>query len=52
LLNQHSLSIDAQEVGGLVSRTIHLHLNSGEVRMKSSNQEYETVLFKGYAGVG
>ena len=42
LLNQHGLTIDAKDVGGLVSRTIHLHLDTGEVRMKSSGQSEET----------
>jgi chemotaxis protein CheD len=51
LFDQHGLSIDARDVGGLVSRTIHLHLDSGEVRVKSSGHE-EYVLFKGYANAG
>jgi chemotaxis protein CheD len=54
LLAQHGLSIDAMEVGGVVSRTIHLHLKTGEVRLKSSGQSEESILFKGksYANVG
>jgi chemotaxis protein CheD len=52
LLGQHGLSIDAQQVGGLVSRTLHLHLGTGEVRLKSSGQNEETILFKGYASAG
>lgn len=45
----HGLAIDAQDVGGLVSRTLHLHLRTGEVWLKSSGQSEETILFKGYA---
>jgi chemotaxis protein CheD len=52
LLDLHGLNIDAQDVGGLVSRTIHLYLNTGEVRMKSSNQPEEIILFRGYAHAG
>jgi chemotaxis protein CheD len=52
VLKQHGLSIDAQDVGGLVSRTIHLEMATGEVRMKSSGQSQETILFKGYASIG
>jgi len=52
LLDRHGLSIDARDVGGLVSRTVHLHLNTGEVRVKSSGQSEEQILFKGYANVG
>jgi chemotaxis protein CheD len=52
LLGQHGLSIEAQDVGGLISRTLHLHLNTGEVRVKSSGQSVEMTLFKGYANVG
>ncbi len=52
LLSQHGLSIDAEEVGGLVSRTLHLYLSTGEVRLKSSSQNEETILFKGYASPG
>jgi chemotaxis protein CheD len=52
LLGQHGLSIDAEDVGGLISRTLHLHLNTGEVRVKSSGRSEEKILFKGYASVG
>jgi chemotaxis protein CheD len=52
LLNQHGLSVEAKDVGGLVSRTVNLHLRSGEVRLKSSGQSEEIVLFKGYANAG
>jgi chemotaxis protein CheD len=52
LLGQHGLSIDAEDVGGLVSRTLNLHLSTGEVRLKSSGQNEETILFRGYAKLG
>jgi chemotaxis protein CheD len=52
LLAQHNLTIDAQEVGGLVSRTIHLHLDTGQVRLKSSGETEEIILFKGNASIG
>jgi chemotaxis receptor (MCP) glutamine deamidase CheD len=41
------LSIHAESVGGLVSRTINLKLETGEVRLKTSGQTEETILFKG-----
>lgn len=47
LLDQHDLTVEAQEVGGLVSRTIQLNMDNGEVRLKSSGQTAETILFKG-----
>jgi chemotaxis protein CheD len=47
LLRQHGLSVRAEEVGGLVSRTIHLNLTNGEVRLKTSGQTGETILYKG-----
>lgn len=49
LLGKHGLKIDAQEVGGLVSRTVHLHVSTGEVRIKSSDSKDEYSLFKDYA---
>jgi chemotaxis protein CheD len=49
LLRQHGLAIEAQDVGGLVSRTIHLRLATGEVRMKSSGRSEEIILTRGYA---
>ncbi|MGA2175399.1 MAG: chemotaxis protein CheD [Verrucomicrobiota bacterium] len=52
LLDQHGLSIDAKDVGGLVSRTLHLYLSTGEVRLKISGQSTETILFRGYANIG
>jgi chemotaxis protein CheD len=47
LLRQHNLIVQAQQVGGLVSRTLHLHLTTGEVRLRTSGQLEETILFRG-----
>ncbi len=47
MLRQHRLTIRAEQVGGLVNRTIHLNLATGEVRLKTSGQTEEIVLFKG-----
>jgi len=47
LLKQHRLVTRAEQVGGLVSRSIHLILGTGEVRIKTSGQTEEAVLFKG-----
>jgi len=47
LLREHGLNIRAEEVGGFVSRTVHLNLATGEVRLKTSGQTEETILFKG-----
>jgi chemotaxis protein CheD len=46
ILDQHGLTIDAEQVGGLVSRTITLNIATGEVRLKSSGENTETTLFK------
>ena len=48
ILNEHGLAIEAEEVGGLVSRTVSLNIATGEVRLKTSGQASETVLTKGY----
>ena len=47
LLAQHGLVLQAQQVGGLVSRTLHLQLATGEVRLRSSGHLEETTLFRG-----
>jgi chemotaxis protein CheD len=47
MLRQNRLSIKAEEVGGLVSRTMHLNLATGTVHLKTSGQTDETILFKG-----
>jgi chemotaxis protein CheD len=49
LLRHHNLTIEAKDVGGVVSRTICLHVGTGEVRLKCSGQNQEAILFKGYA---
>lgn len=46
LLKKHGLAIMAQAVGGLVSRSIHLDLATGEVRLRVSGQTEETVLIR------
>lgn len=52
LLEENGLTIEAKDVGGVASRTLLLHLNTGEVRVKSSGQQEETILSKGYAIAG
>jgi chemotaxis protein CheD len=47
LLEEHGLALRAEEVGGLVSRTVHLSLRTGEVRLKSSGETDEITLFQG-----
>ena len=46
LLRQHSLQIHAEQVGGLVNRTMYLNLATGEVRLKISGEPKETILCK------
>jgi chemotaxis protein CheD len=40
----HGLKIHAEQVGGLVSRSMYLNVATGEVRLKISGQEKEFVL--------
>jgi hypothetical protein len=47
LLKARGLIVRAEAVGGLVSRTLYLKLETGEVRLKTSGQADETILFKG-----
>ncbi len=47
LLSQHGLVVRAEQIGGMVSRTVHMNLKTGEVRLKVSGQTEETVLWKG-----
>ena len=47
LLEEHGLAVQAEDVGGLVSRTIHLNLGTGEVRLKASGGCDEKILFQG-----
>lgn len=44
LFNEHRLRIRAEQVGGLVNRTMRLSLATGEVRLKISGQPGETLL--------
>ncbi len=46
LLQQHGLVIRAEHVGGLVSRSMHLDLATGNVRLKISGQPREVLLWK------
>jgi chemotaxis protein CheD len=46
LLQQHNLKIHAEQVGGLVNRTMYLNLATGEVRLKISGEPKETILCK------
>ncbi len=43
----HGLRIHAEQVGGLVSRSMYLKLATGEVRLRVSGQEREFVLYPG-----
>jgi chemotaxis protein CheD len=43
---QYGLKIHAESIGGLVSRSLFLYLETGEVRVKISGQTAETVLWK------
>jgi chemotaxis protein CheD len=52
ILRQHQLDVHAQDVGGTASRTIHLHLSDGAVRMKRSIDPAEVYLTNGYANIG
>lgn len=47
LLSQHALVVKAEDVGGMVSRTVHLNLRTGEVKLKISGKNEEIVLCKG-----
>lgn len=44
ILNEHGLKIHAEQVGGMVSRSLYLHLATGEVRLKISGQTEEVIL--------
>jgi chemotaxis protein CheD len=46
LLQQHGLRLAAQEVGGMVNRTMYLRLATGEVRLKISGETTESILWK------
>ena len=44
ILNQHGLRIHAEQVGGMVSRSMYLDLATGNVRLKVSGQSKEVEL--------
>jgi chemotaxis protein CheD len=44
ILRQHHLTMAASEVGGVVSRTMQLDIRTGEVKLKISRQDSETIL--------
>jgi len=46
LFAEHDLKIQAEQVGGMVNRTMHLNIATGEVRLKISNQPQEVILCK------
>ena len=46
VLRKHGLLGKAEQVGGTVSRTLHLSLATGEVRLKTSGESSETILFR------
>jgi chemotaxis protein CheD len=46
VFQQHGLRIQAEQVGGLVSRSMFLHLGTGEVRLKVSGQTDHQILCK------
>lgn len=46
ILKQHGLRIQAEHVGGLVSRSMYLNIATGEVRLKISGQINEMILWK------
>jgi chemotaxis protein CheD len=44
ILKEHGLNIHADQVGGMVSRSMYLNLATGEVRLKVSGQAEEVIL--------
>ncbi len=46
LLSEHQLNIHAEQVGGMVNRTVYVSLATGDVRLKISGQSQETLLCK------
>ncbi len=47
LFNQHGLTVQATQVGGLVSRTMLFNVRTGEVRLKVSGQTDDFLLCRG-----
>ena len=46
LLKQNGLRTHAEQTGGMVNRTMHLSIATGEVRLKVSGQTQEVILCK------
>jgi len=46
ILNEHGLKVSAEQVGGMVSRSMYLNLATGEVKLKVSGQQEDVVLCK------
>ncbi len=46
MLNEHGLRIHAEQVGGMVNRTMYLNLANGDIRLKISGKPQETYLCK------
>jgi chemotaxis protein CheD len=46
LLGEHQLTIHAEQVGGMVNRTMYVNLATGNVRLKISGQPQEVFLCK------
>jgi chemotaxis protein CheD len=46
ILRRHGLTVAAQEVGGYVCRTLQLNITTGEVHLRTSGQNTETILYK------
>lgn len=44
ILEKHDLTVTAEQVGGMVSRSVYLNLATGEVRLKVSGQTEEVIL--------
>lgn len=46
ILNAHGLPVQAEQVGGMVSRSMYLNLATGEVKLKISGRSEDVVLCK------
>jgi chemotaxis protein CheD len=46
ILGEHNLKVRAEQVGGMVSRSMYLNLVTGEVKLKVSGQSEDVVLCK------
>jgi chemotaxis protein CheD len=44
ILREHGLKITAEQIGGMVSRSMYLNLATGEVKLKVSGQSEDVVL--------